>query len=439
MITSYRIAAKTHQCGRSARALAILLLGFSSHSASAQDTAAGALSHLRTRTIETRTDAVRIWQNGLPIFVYTASDAPERFALMSIVKPIVALAVLKLVEEAKLDSLDQPVYTLYPEWTQGRKRRITIRHILNHTSGLQNAANVQLELAHLPDRVQAALAAEVEEDPGTRWRYNNKAYGLLSGIIERASGERAEDYIARVLFAPLGITDARWTYDPSGRNLDVTGGLSLRPDELVRIGQLVLDEGLANGRRVIRSDLVREALQPAVPMGRSPHFVGLAWTIGRRTTGVTFGDSALRVLRAGTIDSEIKHRADQLLGAYRDWADFLDRVDKVFGNRNALNDAFSRYPGVRAAMGFERENGFSYVEHGGDGGQLLLIDPTTKVVAVRLVRDLFTRDVLQSPEFRGSDTSDPTINQELGKRYLAILSETGFFDFGELVLRLFRN
>jgi len=419
--------------------LACLLQILPLHRAAAQDASAVALRRIKERAIQTQSDAVRIWQQNAPILVYDAPRAPERFSLMSIVKPIVGLAILKLVEDGKLDSLDQPVYTLYPEWKQGRKRRITIRHILNHTTGLQNEANVQLEIAHLPDRVQAALAAEVNEDPGSRWRYNNKAFGLLSGIIERASGERAEAYINRSILAPLGITDPHWTYDPSGRNLDVTGGLSLRADELVRIGQLVLDEGSFNGRRVIRNDLVREALKPAVPMGRGPHSVGLVWTIGRRTTQVTVGDSALRIVRAAGLDTVFKRKAEQLLGTYLDWADFLDRVEVVFGDRNAMNDAFSQYPALWTAVRFQREEQFSYVEHGGDGGQLLLIVPARRIVAVRLIRDIFSRDVLESPEFKGKDTSDPAINHELDRRYLDILARTGYFDFGELVLRLKGN
>lgn len=125
-----------------------------------------AFKEIRRRAIATRSDAVRIWQNGRPVFAYDAPDAPAMLTPQSIVKAIVALAVLKLVDDGKLESLDQPVYTLYPEWRQGRKKLITVRHLLTHTSGLQNEPNVQAELVHLPDRVQAALTAELQEDPG---------------------------------------------------------------------------------------------------------------------------------------------------------------------------------------------------------------------------------------------------------------------------------
>jgi CubicO group peptidase (beta-lactamase class C family) len=390
---------------------------------------------IRERATQTRTDAVRIWRRGTPLLVFDAPDAPPEFTPQSIVKPITALAVLRLIDDGKLDSLDQPLYTLYPEWRQGRKKLITIRHILTHTSGLQDAGNVQAELVHMPDRVQAALAAEMQEDPGTRWRYNNKAYWLVGGLIERAAGERAEDYIARSLFEPLGITKVRWTYDPSGRNLGVTGGLYLRPDDLARVGQLVLDEGTFNGQQVISRALMQQAVAPQVPIGRGINSMGLGWMVGRKTVRVTFGDSALALLANVSVDSAFRARAEQLRGSYGDWAAFEDKVELVYGDRNAFGDVAQQLPGLWGAILTETEEVPSYVFHSGDGGQFLYIVPARNIVALRLVRDHF-RDVLSSPQFRDKDTSNPEINEELGRRYNALVRETGFGDFGALVLRI---
>ncbi|CAN5244001.1 hypothetical protein BH23GEM2_BH23GEM2_24330 [soil metagenome] len=413
-----------------------IVLGPSTVEVFAQGDGTADLTAVRNRAVETRTDAIRIWRDGKALLIYDAPDRPDQLTPQSIVKPIVALAVLKLLEDGKLDSLDQPIYTLYPEWRQGRKKAITIRHVLTHTTGLQNEPNVQAELAQLPDRVQAALAAEVQEDPGTRWRYNNKAYWLLGGIIERASGERAEDYIRRNVFEPLGITDARWTYDPSGRNLAVTGGLYLRPDEIARLGQLVLDEGSFNGRQVIRADLVREAISPLVTIGAGSSSMGLGWMLGRRTLQATFGDSALSILRSAQLPAEFISRVERLHGTYSDWASFDDSVEVVFGNRNAFNDAVASVPAVWNAFVIQREDKPSFIFHTGDGGQYLYIVPASRLVAVRLIRDLFSLEVLDSPEFSGKDRSDPEILRELGRRYMSLSRATGFGDFGPRVLRL---
>jgi CubicO group peptidase (beta-lactamase class C family) len=393
------------------------------------------LERIRAEAESTRTDALRIWRDGELILSYDAPDAPERFFAQSVTKPIIALAVLKLVEDGFLESLDQAVYSLYPEWRQGRKRHITVRHILMHTSGLQNEAYVQAELAHLPDRVQAALAADVVEEPGTVFRYNNKAFGLLSGIIERASGERAEDYIRRALFVPLEIREARLHYDPSGRNLAVIGGLELPTDELTRIGQLLLDGGRYQGRQVIREDLVQEAIAPALPVGRAGA-IGLAWFLDRRIVRVEFGDSAMKVLGTAPLDARFLARAEQLRGVYPDYLAFRDRVAEVFGGSTTFDAQLQAHSiPLVGALGIEREQNPSYIFHSGDGGQYLYVVPGSRLVAVRMIRDHFS-PILESPEFKGKDTSDPAIGQALGERFQALSEATGFWNFGGLVLRL---
>src|SRR5690606_13701260 len=81
--------------------------------------------------------------------------------------------------------IDLPVHTYYPEWRDGVKSRITIRHLLDHTSGLRTDQGTG-EIYASPDFVRLALDAEVTSEPGTVFFYNNKAVNLLAGIVERA-------------------------------------------------------------------------------------------------------------------------------------------------------------------------------------------------------------------------------------------------------------
>src|SRR3546814_19063982 len=68
----------------------------------------------------------------------------------------------------------QPVADFYPEWKQGQKQQITLRMLLNHSSGLQNARRADVEIYPAPDAIQLALAAELSSKPGTAASYNNK-------------------------------------------------------------------------------------------------------------------------------------------------------------------------------------------------------------------------------------------------------------------------
>ncbi len=127
---------------------------------------------------------------------------------MSATKSVVSLAIGRLIDDGKIKSLDQPVCDFYPEWKQGKKRQITVRHLLNHTSGLQNNP-MATEIYDSPDFVQFALAADVSDDPGREASlYNNKRRqpprrdrpeGVGRAGWTSTSGEK--------IFKPLGITE----------------------------------------------------------------------------------------------------------------------------------------------------------------------------------------------------------------------------------------
>ena len=134
-------------------------------------------------------DTLLIQHGGITLLSHSTHGAFEPVPLMSATKSVVALAIGLLITEGRLPSLDEPVSTLYPEWRQGRKRDITVRMLMDHTSGLQNVANAGVELEGAPDLVALALAAELASDPGTTFSYNNKATNLLAGIVERLAGQ----------------------------------------------------------------------------------------------------------------------------------------------------------------------------------------------------------------------------------------------------------
>ncbi|WP_312785670.1 serine hydrolase domain-containing protein [Stenotrophomonas indicatrix] len=197
----------------------------------------------------------------------------DRIHLMSATKSVVALTIGLLLDDGKLASIDEPVSTVYPEWRQGRKRDITIRMLMDHTSGLQNVANAGVELEGAPDLVKLALAAEVSSDPGTTFAYNNKATNLLPDIVQRLAGKPLDVYLDERLFKLLGITGHAWMKDQAGTPMGMAG-LSLSAVDLAAIGRLMLDGGVTpDGKRLLSERSV--ALMTA-ESARSPD-VGLLW------------------------------------------------------------------------------------------------------------------------------------------------------------------
>ncbi len=110
---------------------------------SAQDFNRDLLKTIIKKGGQTHSNAIIIIQNNKVLVedYYNRKPKPEYIA--SAGKSLVSLAIGKLIDDGKIRSLDQPVYEFYPEWKQGTKQDITIRMLLNHTSGLQNIAALQ--------------------------------------------------------------------------------------------------------------------------------------------------------------------------------------------------------------------------------------------------------------------------------------------------------
>ena len=112
-----------------------------------------------------------------------------------------------------------------------------------------------------PNLVRQALAADLAYPPGSHFFYDNKAVNLLAGIVEKASGRKLDEYVRDELFAPLGIARFAWMRDPSG-NPHVLAGLQLDARDLARVGQLMLDQGLYDGKRLLAAAFVRRGTPP---------------------------------------------------------------------------------------------------------------------------------------------------------------------------------
>ena len=150
---------------------------------------------------------------------------PEHvFALASISKQFTAAAILKLAEEGKL-AVDDDITKFLPAYpTHGA--RITIEHLLTHTSGLSGLSETSdLRAVAAQDSPLVDVLGDWVKDlppdsaPGERWAYSNWGYSLLGSIVEQASGMSYAAYLEQTLFAPAGLTP---------HLLRATGGASSR-------------------------------------------------------------------------------------------------------------------------------------------------------------------------------------------------------------------
>jgi CubicO group peptidase (beta-lactamase class C family) len=141
-----------------------------------------------------------------------AADANTIFRIGSLTKQFTAAAIMKLADQGKL-SLDDPLAKYVPEFDTGG-RTVTIRQLLNHSSGVPNYTaqpRFMTELIAKPDLkkqdvLDVVAGVPFDFEPGTGWRYSNTGYYLLGLVVEKASGRSYADFLQHELFEPLRLT-----------------------------------------------------------------------------------------------------------------------------------------------------------------------------------------------------------------------------------------
>lgn len=257
-----------------------------------------ALARIESRSIETRSDALLVMRDDEVLLERYTDAEPVPIELMSVTKSVVALVIGRLLTEGRIQSLDTPVSHWYPEWKQGSKRDITLRMLMDHTSGLQNTPNSGDEIYPAPDAVQLALTAELDAKPGMRFAYNNKAVNLLSGIVERVSGQSMDAYARERIFAPLGIRAGEWKKDAAG-HAQAMAGLPLTARDAARLGKLVMQRGRWNGETLIAENIIDAMLTPSARSGE----VGLLWWLQPAWTRFAVNARTFALLESAGIDA----------------------------------------------------------------------------------------------------------------------------------------
>ncbi|MEM7481393.1 MAG: serine hydrolase [Acidobacteriota bacterium] len=282
---------------------------------------------LEAWALETGSSALLVSVGGETVFELETERSETPIHIMSVTKSVASLAIGRLIQEGKIDSLDLPLSELFPEWRQGRKAEITLLHLLTHATGLQDIPNAGVEIEPSEDVVQLALAAELAEAPGAAFRYNNKASNLLTAVVEERSGRKLDDYLRQTVFADLGISDAEWLRD-SADNPYGMAGLFLAARDLVKIGQLMNQRGTWNGEQLIDREFAEQAL---TSQRNDYDRVGLLWWLladwpsGYQANG-WLGQWLMGLPEAGAVVVRLVDRADATGDGGGEFLDLMQEV-----------------------------------------------------------------------------------------------------------------
>ena len=216
-------------------------------------------------------------------------NAGVKHDVRSINKSIVSLTFGVACDRGLIRDLDASVFDYFPEHADLRtpeKALITVRHVLTMSAGLAwneyisygDPANSERRMMDAPDVVRFVLEQPVARRAGAAYNYSGGCTALLSAILQKTSGQPIHELASNLLFEPLGIKEIDWGFYTDGRpNIS---SLRMRPRDLAKIGQLVLNKGKWNDRQIVSQAWIDDATSPHVH-GEGLFFYGYQWWLGR--------------------------------------------------------------------------------------------------------------------------------------------------------------
>ena len=154
---------------------------------------------------------------GYANFEWKIPNTPDtKFRLASVTKQFTAMLIMQLVERGKI-SLDDPVVTYLPQYPKPQGEKVTIRHLLTHTSGIHNytfglGTKEKREIVSTEQLISKFSDKPLEFEPGSKYNYSNSGYVLLGAILEAVTGKRYEELIEENIFRPLGMLNSGYDH-----------------------------------------------------------------------------------------------------------------------------------------------------------------------------------------------------------------------------------
>jgi CubicO group peptidase (beta-lactamase class C family) len=218
----------------------------------------------------------------------------------STTKGVVAMLVGRAQHLGYLDVRDR-VGDHVPEAT-GEHADLRVHDLLTMTAGLRFSWPADVNPA-TPDTVRQVLALPFEHEPGTFYEYAQTTVTLLAHVVERSVGQDLQQFAQQELFGPAGIERDAWHWhrDRAG-NTHGYAHLNMAPRDLARLGQVMLDAGSWDGRRLLRPGYVRQASSPSPANG---HYGYLLW-INERDEGISVNVPERRVVEGRLVESAPK-------------------------------------------------------------------------------------------------------------------------------------
>ncbi len=250
----------------------------------------------------TYTNALLVMKNGRIVSeTYRNNSTPNsRFIGWSMTKSITSILIGCALEDGLIDSLDTPISDYLPALNDGAYAGVSIRHVMQMRSGVDYEERYDFENPgiaasnHIAALVKNnARFADVARTlprvhaPGSVFQYKTIDTAVLGWLVEQVSGTSVAAYTASCLWEPLGAeADGYYIMDGEpGVGREFSGaGFNATLRDYARLGQMVLDGGVANGKRIVSAEWIRQSTRPSGPETGERGGYGLQWwTLGGGT------------------------------------------------------------------------------------------------------------------------------------------------------------
>ncbi|MEQ9307858.1 MAG: serine hydrolase [Balneolaceae bacterium] len=244
---------------------------------------------------------------------YFNGRTPNRpFNIKSASKSIIGLLVGIAVEEGFIPTIEEPISTYFPDYfdenPDSKKEQITIRNLLTMQAGLASTSSGNYGAWVLSNNwIKYALDQDFVTEIDGRMVYSTGTSHLLSVIIARASGMNTKAFAEKYLFDPLNIVVGGWDRDPQGNYM---GGnnLALKPTDMLKIGQMLIDDGKFDGQQIISHDWIINSFKTYTYSNYNPYGYGYHWwntKTGDYTTFFAWGHGGQYIMMVPELDAVV--------------------------------------------------------------------------------------------------------------------------------------
>jgi CubicO group peptidase (beta-lactamase class C family) len=219
-------------------------------------------------------------------------SAENKHDVRSITKSVTSLLTGIAIDRKMIGSIDEPVFKFLPAYADlctPERSGLLVRHLLTMSAGFEwnqdvpysDPMNSEARMIRAQDPLRFALEASTVDTPGEVWSFSGGTAEILGAVVRNATGQPLDRFARECLFEPLGIMDFEWIKYPKSGIPAASSGLRLRPRDMAKLGQLVLQRGQWNGQQIVAGQWIDASIAPQIGVSNYVVFYGYHWWLGR--------------------------------------------------------------------------------------------------------------------------------------------------------------